>query len=202
MLLFRDAFAVSPDHEALALVVGVELRDTPIPGDRTSIADAQTNKAIAVMDLRTGGIRRLTSEDIVAGSPQWSPDGERFAFVARPDAGPVEASGLEGSAEAEQARRLWTMRSDGSDAAPLAVDGTDCRHERPMWSRDGEQLLFACLAGPEAEDASLWVVPAQGGTATEVVEEVSLLIASGPLPAFPSRYGHIDWPHVYDWWQP
>lgn len=202
MLLFRDAFAVSSDGDALALVEGVKLLDTPISGDRTAIADAQTDKAISVMDLQTGAVTRLTSEDIVAVSPQWSPDGEMLAFVARPDIGPVELAGLEGDGAAERNRRLWTIRSDGSRAAPLTVDGADCRHERPMWSRDGKQLLFACLTGPDAEDASLWVVPARGGAATEVVEEVSLLIASGPLPAFPSRYGHITWANVYDWWQP
>jgi DNA-binding CsgD family transcriptional regulator/Tol biopolymer transport system component len=198
MLLFHDFMAVSPDGKTLALVDGVALQDTG--GERSAVVDAQTAKAIVLMDLQTGETRPLTGPDIVAVAPAWSPEGERIAFLARPDTGPVGAQGLEGDSIAEQARRIWTMRSDGSDAGPIDIEGVECRHERPQWSSDGEALLFLCLTAEGY--ASLWQVPARGGTAERVVDEVSLVIASGPLPPFPGRYGNISWQQVYDWWQP
>ncbi len=68
----------------------------------------------------------------------------RSPSLARPDTGPVTP----GDHSAEDARRLWAVSSDGTNAHPLVIDGADCRQELPQWSRDGKRLLFVCL-GPE-----------------------------------------------------
>ena len=200
MLTYDDYMSLSSDTGRLAVVEGVALQDETQGAPGPSVprfVDAQTDKAIAVLNLHTGAIATLTDPDILAVSPAWSPDGETIAFVARTDTGPVQP----GDRTAEDARRIWTMASDGADAHPLPIDGAGCRHELPRWSGDGKHLLFVCLNG---DHASLMLVPADGGTAVEVVDKISIaaLDGSGQQPAFPEYQGHISWNAYFDWWQP
>ena len=73
-------------------------------------------------------VRRLSDglTWVVNHSPQWSPDGERLAFVA-----------VEGSGET-RAQNLYTIRADGTNLRRLgpAISG-------PSWSPDGRRLAFA-----------------------------------------------------------
>ena len=61
----------------------------------------------------------------------------------------------------------------GKDPAPrqLTDDPSTC-DEHPQWSADGAHLLFVRL--DEADRASLWIVPAQGGQPLLVAENVDL----------------------------
>lgn len=145
VLLFDRFSAVSPDGKMLALTSG-EGRQ------------AWTNKAIAVVDLKTGEARTLTSGKDAALYPAWSPDGKAIAFISGPDAGDVWGGG-----EAEKAlnqRRLWVMDADGSHKRQLTND-SKFRDERPMWSADGKSVVFLRI---ENEDqASVWKIDAAGG---------------------------------------
>ncbi|MFW6062579.1 MAG: protein kinase domain-containing protein [Chloroflexota bacterium] len=72
----------------------------------------------------------------------WSPDGSRVVFSGRDDAGEV---------------RLYIAGADGSGVTPLTESEGDARHVAPVWSPDGEAILY--LAAPEAQPwgALLWV---------------------------------------------
>jgi hypothetical protein len=67
------------------------------------------------------------------------------------------------------------------------------RDERPLWSSDGQRVLFARLS--EA-DASLWLVRADGGNLRQLVPELT------PRPDSLGDYGYIDWRGTWDWWRP
>lgn len=205
MLTYRDFMAASPDGRSLALVAGVALVELPLAAGATAegvrstprSVDAQTNKTIVIMDLQTGRSRALTDGELVAVSPAWSADGHSIAFVARPDTGPVDITAL--SSAAEQSRRIWIVDDQGSAASPLPIEGAGCRQERPLWSADGTHLVFACLAGEPA--ASLWLVPASGGKATQIIDAISPSTLEG-RSFFAGYQGHIDWDRLYDWWRP
>ncbi|MPZ49962.1 MAG: hypothetical protein GEU75_11825 [Dehalococcoidia bacterium] len=198
-LTYRDFMAISPTGDQLAIVVGVALVSPPVePGARAvPPIDAQTDKSIVLMDLNGGQMHRLTDEGVVAVSPSWSFNGGSIAYVARPDTGPRDLEAPRPDVEAS--RRVWTMKADGSDLRPLTTEGADCRQERPLWSGDNAQILFACVGSEPT--ASLWLVPADGGVATQVVANVS----SGAQSArflLDGYQGHISWDYFYDWWRP
>jgi Tol biopolymer transport system component/DNA-binding CsgD family transcriptional regulator len=201
MLPYRDFMAMSPNGEQIALVAGVALESLPAdPNSRTipRPVDTQTQKSIVLMDLDTGAVRTLTDSGVVAVSPSWSPEGATIAYVARPDTGPVSPTSPNPAAESP--RRLWTMAADGSNARQVPAEGADCRQENPLWSGDGEHLLFACLR--TETEPSLWLVSASGGRATQVVDEVSSAPGRGPPPHVEGAQGHIEWQYMYDWWRP
>lgn len=82
-------------------------------------------------DPGTGEVRELVTGRGPAGSPAWSPDGERLAFVSRDEAyGGFQVHVLDGSTGAVQ--RLLD---------PLAIDGS------PSWSPDGRRLAFSSNRG-------------------------------------------------------
>jgi TolB protein len=74
------------------------------------------------------GRRQLTHVPAgkTAGSPAWSPDGTRIAYV----------SNVRGDLE------LWVMAADGSGQHPLAGD-PGFAHFEPSWSPDGRRIVFS-----------------------------------------------------------
>jgi TolB protein len=74
------------------------------------------------------GRRQLThvAADQTAGSPAWSPDGSRIAYV----------SNVRGDLE------LWVMAADGSGQHPVTSDPRFA-HFEPSWSPDGRRIVFS-----------------------------------------------------------
>lgn len=122
----------------------------------------------------------LTDDTTVAISPVFHPDGNRLAYVAAPEDSPL------------QDRRIWVLRETaaGVQAQQLTSDPA-YRDESPRWSADGSLLLLARLdAGGQA---SLWLMPAEGGTPTQVVERLT------PAPDPFGQEGVLDWGRLFDW---
>ena len=136
-----------------------------------------------VVPLAGGEPRQVTSLPHGAGSPAWSPDGSRIAFLAQ--AGPHRfAVGAERAGRSITARRLtrtdfrdddaghlsrrthlWTLgRRQG--ARPVQLTRGDFDVAQPAWSPGSDWLAFSADMGPDTNigpRATLHRVAASGG---------------------------------------
>jgi Tol biopolymer transport system component len=155
------------------------------------------SRDIYVLPLDGGALERVTSSPTQEGLPNWSPDGERLVYFTPAGQGRVEVAsrGVEGSwqlslrlasggfwsrwspdgqsiafttallggglrvmpADSGTPRSLYDERQPG---APIA--------ETSLWSDDGRTLYFKSHTASGA--ASIWAVPASGGTARHLLD--------------------------------
>jgi serine/threonine protein kinase len=125
--------------------------------DGSSIAyssDQNGSFEIYVKSVAPGGREfQLTSDGQENFEPAWSPDGRNIAYYSRKRGG------------------IWLVPALGGVANALTDFGS-----RPAWSPDGAKLAFQSDPLPDlgqsAFDAmppsTLWIVPAQGGTPTQI----------------------------------
>jgi TolB protein len=89
--------------------------------------------AVFVVAVDGTGLRQLTPWTLLAGDPDWSPDGSRIVFNTRPlvdfpDAGQSE---------------LYTIRPDGTGLRRLTAYGPNGpRATQPRWTPDGKAILY------------------------------------------------------------
>lgn len=173
--------------------------DFVVPGptrtDRVAVVvgggrGAWTNKGLHVISASTGEEKPLTSLDQAVSSPTWSPDGQCIAYVAMPDEG--DLVGGEDARLGMMQRCLWVIDLQGEPQAQQLTNDPAYRDERPLWSANGSHILFARL---NTEDqASLWLIPAEGGEPCQVVDELT------PAPGWFGYYGHVEWDSLYNWY--
>lgn len=185
------------------------------PSGRLIVAGAAqegwTDKRIARIAPDASGFEYLSPPEVAAIDPTWSPDGEQVAYAAAPDLGP------DAREPALSQRRIWVMASDGSDQRQI-TSGEGFRDEAPMWSADGDSLLFARLP---ADD------PCYSGAYDLMryqLDDGSVEVVSAGLPLFGSYYplevgeipqcehsgsglttdffGDLNLSQVLHWWQP
>ncbi len=177
MLPHSDFVAVDPSSPArLAVISG---------GGR----DVWTEKELALATLPAGEWRALSLPGQAASSPSWSADGERIAYSAMPVHEPGAGEPVR---RALMQRRIWIV-DVGTGALRQLTDDDAYRDERPLWSGDRTTILFARLDGDDR--ASLWLTPAEGGEAEQIVDELT------PTPDWFGYYGHIEWDLLFDWWR-
>ena len=139
------------------------------PGLNSSAAASFDGKRVALI-LSKGGspdlyvcdwdgssLKQLTKTRDDEFSPCWSPDGTRICFGSRSSGTPA----------------LYTISASGSNLKRLSTSGAGSSLTEPDWSPDGKWIVFTAM---RRSGFALCVVPAEGGTATE--------LASGADPSW------------------
>jgi serine/threonine protein kinase len=162
---------------------------------------------IWVMDLAGGEPRQITSGDVPAGAPDWSPRGDRILFHRRQD-GIWEVPPLGGDAHQlvpegahpvasrdgdriayNRGRRLWLAAGDGSAAQPHpSFEPTFFGYfARPAFSPDGTRVVtFWPRRNTPLGD--LWIAPVEGGEPRQLTDLGFLSWGAAPVWSADGRW--------------
>ncbi|MTI86221.1 MAG: hypothetical protein FH756_20585 [Firmicutes bacterium] len=196
-------FWLSPGHSASAMADGLKLYTVPLTGGKSqaiattlvypewltwskdgtkllavagSGREIWKNKSLSLFTPQTGSCVNLPQRtDTVRLYPDWSNKGDMFCFLEAPDLS--NGNGENSISNWRQARALGIANADGTGARPLDEAGTGLG--RPLWSRDGEHILYL-------KDSIVWLIDISGGTPVRIV---------GPFPG-ENKYGYyglISW---------
>ena len=108
------------------------------------------NAEIYAVNADGTDLTRLTSNDRVARSPSWSPDGRRIAFS---------------SSRGHTHSSIWVINADGSEMTPLS------RGDVPVWSPDGQSIVFTDYPGDGdviEGDREIYTVAADGSEGAQL----------------------------------
>jgi eukaryotic-like serine/threonine-protein kinase len=165
------------------------------------------NDDLYVTRVAGGERMKLTSDVSRKGEPVFSPDGEKIAFARRVPAesaeeictiatlgGEIKTVAQDGSMPAwsPDGNRLTFVRRKGAAETLeiVSLDGTEARTilagdaiypflGRPAWSPDGKTIAVARSRGGDSR--AIWLVPVNGGTATELMQETGGVSSDTPV---------------------
>jgi dipeptidyl aminopeptidase/acylaminoacyl peptidase len=165
--------------------VGNRLAATSSQGGR----ETWIGQSVTVVDLDTTVSRNLTSPDIAALCPAWSPDGRNVACFAAPA----------GDAEPHvyiQRRKIWILDPTGANAPRQLTGDPKYRDEAPHWSADGSHLLFGRM--DYEGQASLWMMESSGANLKQICP-LKIPDNLSDKDRWFGFYSYTDWRSAFDW---
>ena len=126
-----------------------------------------------VYDLADKSLTQITSGDFDEGSPVWSPDGKRIAFVSNRTDNP------DGNADTN----IWIVAADNPDKGQtlLQVTTNPGSDSSPSWSLDGRFITYTTVIEPEIiwyATRHLAVIPSEGGQPQILTKELDRNVSS------------------------
>jgi Tol biopolymer transport system component len=154
--------------------------------------------AVFTVNVDGTDLRRVTSSNVHAMEPHWSPDGSTIVFSRST---PRSAWDRKGDATRIPIDMdIYSVSPDGSGLTGLTSDGVSIL---PLWTRDG-RIVFTRRMHPQAA-GELWIMDADGQNATRLDTTVAAQTAAGCLICpYPDEQGilpgDVDTNHRF--WQP
>ena len=128
-------FSWSADGKSIAIIQ----QATPAFGD-------SDQSVVAVVDVETGAVRKLTTHKSLEGDPVFSPDGSRIAYWYPRDGDPNNEN------------EIFVTPSSGGDGVDI-TRALDRNVARAIWLPGGDSLL---LSGHDGTRVAIWVLPMTG----------------------------------------
>jgi len=180
---------ISPDGKSIVVVVG-----------RQNLEQDRTERELVQIDIASGTQHALTYERKTAGSPRWSPNGDRLAFTAnvgsgrdaRPQIFILPRSGGEGEkiTDAPEGIEQFAWRPDGREIAYVTSDEPRSKKEIEKHN-DAFEVGDNDYLTTEAPQAShIWLISTEGGKAKRLTSGAWSLPKSAP-PSSPAS--PISW---------
>jgi dipeptidyl aminopeptidase/acylaminoacyl peptidase len=180
---------ISPDGATIVFVVS-----------RTNLEQDRYDRELVLMDIATGKQHVLTYERKAAGSPRWSPNGDRLAFVAVDGTGkdakpqvyilPMTGGEARKITDAPNGVEQFAWRPNGEDLAYVASDEPGNKKEMEKHHDAFEVGDNDFLATEAALPSHIWILPAVGGKAKRLTSGAWSLPKSAP-PSSPAS--PISW---------
>jgi Tol biopolymer transport system component/DNA-binding winged helix-turn-helix (wHTH) protein len=121
-------------------------------------SDRSGSHEVWISDSDGHNLQQITHLNSLTGTPSWSPDSRLLVFDSR----------------AEGEANIYVYNTAGGDLRKVTTSTR--ANSLPSWSRDGRFLFYA--SGKDIDTPSIWRVPVDGGTATEIIADGDLPIAS------------------------
>ncbi len=116
---------ISPDGKSIAITVG-----------RANLKEDRYDNEIDLVDVSSHNLRVMTHGKLGAGSPRWSPTGDRLAYLAQ---------------DADKKTQLWVLPMAGGDSLEITHSKTSVKTY--AWRPDGQAFVFGAEdEAPEKKD--------------------------------------------------
>ncbi|MGH9776533.1 MAG: S9 family peptidase [Candidatus Acidiferrales bacterium] len=180
---------ISPDGREIVCVVG-----------RTKFDEDKVESQLVLVETATGAQHALTYDRKGVGTPRWSPNGDRIAFLAAAGTGKEEAeqifvlsmSGGEAMKITDEARGVeqYVWRPDGEAIAYVTSDEAPNKKEIEKHNDAFEVGNNDYLATEAATPSHIWLVNATGGKAKRLTSGAWSIPKAAP-PSSPAQ--NIAW---------
>jgi dipeptidyl aminopeptidase/acylaminoacyl peptidase len=180
---------ISPDGKTIVVVVS-----------RPNLEQDRSDRELLQVDIATGAQHALTYDRKTAGSPRWSPDGDRLAFTANAGTGkearpqifvlPMRGGEARKITDAPNGIEQFAWRPNGRDIAYVTSDEPANKKEIEQHHDAFEVGDNDYLATEAALPSHLWLVSADGGKAKRLTSGTWSLPKSAP-PSSPAS--PISW---------
>ncbi len=163
-----SSFSISPDGKKVLFAAQDPLsaddrRRTRERDDAEVVDEAFRWTHLWVFDIESGKEKKVTDGKYVVSDPQWAPDSNRIAFVARPNTKVDDAAISD----------VWTTDLEGNAKKVYENAGPD---SSPRWSPDGRTLAIASKTqvGNTQWYDKLHLFPAEGGKPRVLLQNFDL----------------------------
>ena len=158
----------SPDGQKIAFFTRRELTEEEKKAkeekrDEIVVDETMRLNQLAVVDVDSGDIQRLTDGKTYVSDPSWSPDSKKIAFASRPS---TDADDIFHS-------KIFVIESSGGTPERL-TDTQTITEMSPQWSPDGKHIAFSAGPGYDlwSDPDDVYVVPAEGGSPINLTEQL------------------------------